>query len=321
MSSLLNTVKGTAILARLNFVEKRRGTPCLTDARRKLAADFGTSAFMASMWYPRNLYDALLPFAQGDQRSSADDSKVDLGKAEGGFLLAGPYAHVLRKGPAEMVAALPLLFTCVYSDVKLTCTSTNARSAMIQLHGIGLKAEDRAFYEGLVGEALSLCGAVAVRAQAVPDGPYGGQTFRLDWSSAPAARTCEAVPVSGEYGIMDSRSRAREICKAMGFGTVDTVGIATCVSELARNIVNYAGEGTIHLEDSSRDGMRCLRIRAEDHGPGIGNLEAVLNGNHRSEKGMGMGLRAIKKLADVFEVISSPGSGTTVEICKFVKRV
>jgi serine/threonine-protein kinase RsbT len=84
----------------------------------------------------------------------------------------------------------------------------------------------------------------------------------------------------------------------------------TAVSELARNIVQYARSGQIVL--SPRSSPPGIEIVARDAGPGIADLDAIMDGRYRSKLGMGLGLRGVKKLAERFDVHTASGRGTTV---------
>lgn len=127
--------------------------------------------------------------------------------------------------------------------------------------------------------------------------------------------TCQVVPVAKEQDIIIARNAGRELCRRIGFGPTEQVKVATAISELARNIVLYAGRGTIELR--VLDGPdKGIEIIARDDGPGIEDLERVFAGVRRSRRGMGLGLIGTKRLMDRFNIVSKPGSGTTVTIAK-----
>jgi len=95
--------------------------------------------------------------------------------------------------------------------------------------------------------------------------------------------------------------------------------VATAVSELARNIIFYATRGTVELRSLKDDkGVMGLQIIASDQGPGIppAKLEEIWAGTYKSQRGMGKGLVAVKKLVDEFQLDTRPGVGTTVT-CMF----
>jgi serine/threonine-protein kinase RsbT len=125
------------------------------------------------------------------------------------------------------------------------------------------------------------------------------------------------VEIVEEYDIVTARNHTRTICDEVGFGVAEQVKIATVVSELARNIVLYAGNGRIELE--TIDGLRRgIEIRAIDRGPGIHDVDKVLSGSYRSKTGMGVGLLGTSRLMDDFKIDSAPGRGTRITTRKFV---
>jgi len=130
-------------------------------------------------------------------------------------------------------------------------------------------------------------------------------------SLAPMSR---ALAVVEEKDIASARLEAWSEAVRIGFSKFKSVKVATAVSELARNIVFYAGKGKVELRSSS-DGKRArLDIVASDQGPGIepARLAQIYDGTYRSTRGMGKGLMAVKKLADEFRLDTGPGRGTVV---------
>jgi len=128
------------------------------------------------------------------------------------------------------------------------------------------------------------------------------------------------VEVRSFEDAVRARMAAKDLAKTLGFSESGSVRIATAVSELARNIVFYAGSGSVSLEPrtpphSPRVG---LRIVAADQGPGIAHLDAVLAGTYRSTRGLGLGLRGVKQLVDEFDIDARPGKGTRVSIVKWL---
>ncbi len=118
------------------------------------------------------------------------------------------------------------------------------------------------------------------------------------------------LELRGEHDIADARARARRICTTAQASAFCTQKIATIVSELARNVVMYAGMGSIEIVPSNTRPKK-IRICATDNGPGISNLDEILSGRYRSRTGMGRGLMGIKRLADHFDV-ETDRNGTRV---------
>lgn len=105
---------------------------------------------------------------------------------------------------------------------------------------------------------------------------------------------------------------AREIARELGFGVVDQVRISTAVSEIVRNIVMYAGTGTVHITEC-RDAHRVgIEVVAEDEGPGIPDVQRVLQGGFSTSGGFGRGISGARALMSEFHLESQVGRGTRV---------
>jgi len=121
----------------------------------------------------------------------------------------------------------------------------------------------------------------------------------------------EKLRIDNEASLVVARRTAITLASKLGFGPVERTKVATAVSELARNIVMYAGNGEIRLTVSLTPRI-SLTVEARDNGPGIANIEQILGGGFRSNTGLGMGLRGVKSIASDFALQSSPGQGTRV---------
>lgn len=127
----------------------------------------------------------------------------------------------------------------------------------------------------------------------------------------------EVLRVGGDEDVVRARQAARRMAVEVGMGLVDQTKLVTACSELARNMVDYAGGGTVRLEvvrDGRREGVRGI---FEDHGPGIPDVEAALQDGYTTGLGLGLGLGGARKLMNEFEVVSRVGEGTWVTITKW----
>ena len=126
------------------------------------------------------------------------------------------------------------------------------------------------------------------------------------------------VPIRTEYDIVTARHRVRELCAVLHFSSVEQTLVATCVSELARNIVEYAGSGEIimGLTGTHRE-EKGLVIIAEDEGPGIPDIELAMKDGYSTGKGLGLGLPGCRRIMDEFAIVSKPSKGTTVTVKKW----
>ena len=127
------------------------------------------------------------------------------------------------------------------------------------------------------------------------------------------------LAVRYEADVVSARQKARRLTQMVGFDRQDQIRLATAVSELARNVYQYVGDGTV--EFFMTDVVpQTLYIRVADAGPGIQDLDSILNGTYVSKSGMGVGLIGTKKLMDYFDVNSEVGQGTVVTIGKTVDK-
>ena len=118
------------------------------------------------------------------------------------------------------------------------------------------------------------------------------------------------VPIASSRDLVVARQKGRELAGALGFSTTRATLIAAVISELARNIVEYAGCGEILLRSDGETGMIVL---ARDNGPGIADMQAALRSGYSTSGGLGLGLPGVRRIADRFEIESGP-TGTLVTL-------
>lgn len=125
------------------------------------------------------------------------------------------------------------------------------------------------------------------------------------------------VPINSERDIVLARQKGRALATELGFSVGNATLIATAISELARNIVSYAGNGEIVMRvarDSDRTG---ITIVASDSGPGIADLTLALRDGFSTSGSLGIGLPGARRLMDEFDINSQPGRGTIIKVTKW----
>ncbi|MFC3607371.1 ATP-binding protein [Stutzerimonas tarimensis] len=122
-----------------------------------------------------------------------------------------------------------------------------------------------------------------------------------------------SIEVLDEIDVVSSRQSAKKIAADLGMSKLEQIRIATTVSELARNVYQYASSGTVHfdLQRNALGQLDALYIEIIDRGPGITALDEILNGSYVSATGMGVGLRGARRLMDEFD-IHSTSRGTRI---------
>ena len=129
------------------------------------------------------------------------------------------------------------------------------------------------------------------------------------------------IYVRREADIVKVRERVRRLAREMGFDATTQIKITTAVSELTRNIYEYARSGAITLALATRGSTAAgLMLTARDDGPGIdeARLRSIVRGSYRSPSGLGVGLVGTRRLMDEFDIQSKPGEGTRVAVVKWL---
>lgn len=127
------------------------------------------------------------------------------------------------------------------------------------------------------------------------------------------------VKIINEWDIVAARQLGRNIARELGFGTVDQARITTAISELARNIYLYAGQGQICIEKLFDNGKAGLKLIAVDSGPGIKDIRQVMQDGFSTSGGLGAGLPGVKRLMDEFDIKTSIGEGTEIHAVKWLR--
>ena len=129
-----------------------------------------------------------------------------------------------------------------------------------------------------------------------------------------------SVNIRSEHDTVAARQRARQIARLVGFDLQDQTRISTAVSEIARNAFNYAGAGRVEYRIEGRVAPQLFLIKVTNSGPGIRDLNAILEGLYQSSTGMGLGILGARRLMDQFQIESSPERGTTVWLKKLLPK-
>ncbi len=125
------------------------------------------------------------------------------------------------------------------------------------------------------------------------------------------------VIIRTEADIVTARQQGRRLASQVGFSMSEQALIATAISELARNMVQYAGGGEVVLGRAEQGARRGVMVVARDQGPGIADLEHAMRDGFSTSGGLGLGLPGSKRLMDEFAIESAPGRGTTVTVTKW----
>jgi serine/threonine-protein kinase RsbT len=128
------------------------------------------------------------------------------------------------------------------------------------------------------------------------------------------------VPLSSDIDLVTARREGRMMAEQLGFSASEATLVATAISELARNIVNYARNGEIHVSLVNNGDKRGISVVARDHGPGIADIKLAMQAGYSTSGGLGLGLPGVRRIMDEFDIASERGRGTTVTVTKWKRR-
>lgn len=121
------------------------------------------------------------------------------------------------------------------------------------------------------------------------------------------------VPIIEAEDSFSALTAAKKAAAKLGFNEINQALIATVVSELATNILRYAGTGNVFISPIKAGNKAGLEIKAVDKGPGIGDIETAMADNFSTTKNsLGLGLASLKRIMDEYEIRTSPDEGTTI---------
>jgi serine/threonine-protein kinase RsbT len=128
----------------------------------------------------------------------------------------------------------------------------------------------------------------------------------------------EELPIRTGNDVVRVRQQIRAVAARSGLSLVDQTKLVTAASELARNALVHGGGGVARVDVvTSGTGKPGVRIGFTDDGPGIADVDQALTDGWTSGGGLGLGLPGARRLVDEFELISKPGSGTSVVVVKW----
>lgn len=120
------------------------------------------------------------------------------------------------------------------------------------------------------------------------------------------------VPVTESSQPAAARRAAVAIAQGTGMDEATVGKIALIVTELATNLVKHAKDGELlirRLHDEEADGVEVLSL---DKAPGMSNVGLSMGDGYSTAGSPGMGLGAVRRTAEAFDIYSQPGTGTVV---------
>ncbi len=127
------------------------------------------------------------------------------------------------------------------------------------------------------------------------------------------------IPIETDADIVTARQEGRRLASLLDFSPSDLTVIAAAISEVARNIVEYATRGEVQVRLVERNGRRGVMVVAKDVGPGISDVAMALQDGYSTSGSLGLGLPGARRLMDEFEIQTELGKGTQVTMKKWAR--
>lgn len=117
--------------------------------------------------------------------------------------------------------------------------------------------------------------------------------------------------------VAEARRQAKALAQAIGLPDEAGERAAIAVSEAATNVLKYAGGGRILITERQEAAHPTLVLIAADEGPGIDNVDRALADGFSTAGSQGIGLGAISRQTNTFDIVTKPGEGTILvaEVC------
>jgi len=135
----------------------------------------------------------------------------------------------------------------------------------------------------------------------------------LSWPlQAPPPQDMRWLAVEDASAVVACRNAGLAMASRLHFPAARADSLALAVTEAASNLYKHARQGALLLSvnrDADAPGIDLVTI---DSGPGLRDVSAAMQDGHSTAGTLGIGLGAIRRLADFCDLYSVPGHGTAL---------
>ncbi|MFI0941475.1 ATP-binding SpoIIE family protein phosphatase [Streptomyces sp. NPDC021020] len=130
-------------------------------------------------------------------------------------------------------------------------------------------------------------------------------------SATSPAEAGEVLWLLVDQGLASAgRREAAGLARRVGLADNRAADLALAVTEAATNLQKHADDGALALRITAFGDRAAVELLALDNGPGIADIGAALRDGSSTTGTLGVGLGAIRRLADEFALHTLPGRGT-----------
>jgi anti-sigma regulatory factor (Ser/Thr protein kinase) len=135
----------------------------------------------------------------------------------------------------------------------------------------------------------------------------------LSWPlQAPPPQDMRWLAVEDASAVVACRNAGLAMASRLNFPAARADALGLAVTEAASNLHKHARQGALLLavnRDADAPGIDLVTI---DSGPGLRDVGAAMRDGHSTSGTLGIGLGAIRRLADFCDLYSVPGRGTAL---------
>lgn len=129
---------------------------------------------------------------------------------------------------------------------------------------------------------------------------------------APPPQDMRWLRVEDASAVAACRAAAQALAGRLQFPAERAGQVALAVTEAASNLYKHAREGSLLVRVSRDEQAPLIEMVTIDSGPGLQDVRAAMRDGHSTAGTLGIGLGAIRRLADFCDLYSVPGRGTAL---------
>ena len=128
------------------------------------------------------------------------------------------------------------------------------------------------------------------------------------------------LSIRSNADVILARTRGEKLARGLGMEKAQGADVATAISELASNLLKHrTTEGKIIIRDINNGGNKGLEVISSDKGPGIADTDQAMVDGYSTAGSLGIGLPAVNRLMDEFQIKTNVGEGTMITTRKWVR--
>ena len=130
--------------------------------------------------------------------------------------------------------------------------------------------------------------------------------------ASPGVADTRWIRVEDVSAVSACRAIAQSLASQLSFPAARLSEVALAVTEAASNLHKHAKQGALLLRINPDPDLPGLELITIDSGPGFRDVRAALRDGHSTAGTLGIGLGAIRRLADFCDLYSVPGLCTAL---------